>query len=213
MPLLSPGVALHYEMADFDVCDLYCFVLQSTDDGLAFTSAMGSGEDDDVYEEGEPVHMPSTVLTDARAVAVLSQGSWLNANLEYPELDEATGAITLINLPPFLVSRAVLRELRAGGTRLRSEWAAEGADPAPLTLTKRTTATIERDGETIEVDVLVAAGDEMTLMIVDDDDYPLVIERVEGDNFWRLQKIDHDSCTDDDDDEGEQDDPQQRLLS
>ncbi len=204
MPLLSPGVALHYEMADFDVCDRYCFALTSVDDGVAFTSAMGGGEDDDDdFEEGEPVRLPGAVLADSHAVAVLSQGSWLNADLGYPVVDEASNTVTLADLPPFLLSRAGLRELRAGATRLRSEWGGEHSEPHSLSLTKRTTATIELDGETIEVDVLVGANEDMTLMVLDDDSFPLVIERVEGDNFWRLQKLGRAPVRDDADDSDE----------
>ncbi len=206
MSLLAPGVTLIYEMADPDVSDTYRFVICDADAGLTFTSALhnqdfedeGFAEDDLVSDEA--VQVAPAALAEGRHIAALSQGSWLAADLGSPPRD-ADDVIELTDLPPFLLSRAVLRELRFGATRLRPEWSRAGL--VELTLRERATAEIERDGETLEVEVLVARGDGIELTVLDDDEHPLVLERVEGDKFWRLQAIGHepDEFDDDDDDD------------
>jgi len=197
MSLLTPGAVLRYEMADFDAADNYEFQILETDDQLVLSSA---------FEDGEPeavVAFSNDSLADSRTIAVLSQGSWLSAALEQPSQDDECERLDA-DLPPFLLSKTMLFELRAGGTRLRSEWSAPGSQPEPLRLTERATAEIEIDGEPHEFAVLVASGDGVELTVVDDEAWPLVVERVEGDNYWRLLAIDHGEMgegeNDDDDD-------------
>ncbi|MBZ5712838.1 hypothetical protein [Nannocystis pusilla] len=184
MSLLSPGAVLRYEMADDDAADNYEFQILETDDQLVLSSA---------FEDGEPeavVAFSNDSLADSRTIAVLSQGSWLSGALEEPTQDDECDRLDA-DLPPFLLSRTMLFELRAGGTRLRSEWAAPGSEPLPLKLTERATAELEIDGEPQELAVLVASGDGIEVTVVDDEAWPLVVERVEGDNYWRLLAIDH----------------------
>ena len=215
MPLLSPGVTLRYEMADFDVCDRYRFVVCAVTDGLTFTQAFAPEEDeadeeDEDEEIGEPARVSPDALAEGRTIAVLSQGGWLSAELESAELED--DIIQLTDLPPFLLSQQALRELREGGTLLRPEWAGEGSEPAALTLKERRTVEIERDGDTVELAALVASGDEVELVVIDDDAWPLIVERTEGDNYWKLEAIgrgeipDLDSDGDDDDDDDDDDD-------
>lgn len=217
MSLLSPGVTLRYEMADFDVCDRYRFIVCDVDDGLTFTQTFASEDDDDEHDEdddgdadpGEPAHASAEALADGRTIAVLSQGGWLSAELESNEI--ADDIVQLADLPPFLLSQTALRELRDGSTLLRPEWAGEGSEPTTLTLKERRTVELERDGDRIEVAALVASGDEVELIVVDDETWPLVIERTEGDNYWKLEAIGRTevpelgSDDDDDDDDAEAD--------
>ncbi len=94
MSLLSPGVTLRYEMADFDVCDRYRFVVVDVDDGLTFTQAFAPEEDEDEEEAdadediGEPARVGPDALAEGRTIAVLSQGGWLSAELEDAELED-----------------------------------------------------------------------------------------------------------------------------
>ena len=165
MSLLSPGVTLRYEMADFDVCDRYRFVVVDVDDGLTFTQAFAPEEDEDEEEAdadediGEPARVGPDALAEGRTIAVLSQGGWLSAELEDAELED--DIVQLGDLPPFLLSQQALRELRDGATLLRPEWAGEGSEPATLTLKERRTVEVERDGDTVELPALVASGDEV----------------------------------------------------
>jgi len=219
MSLLSPGVTLRYEMADFDVCDRYRFVVVDVDDGLTFTQAFApeDDEDDDADEAdadediGEPARVGPDALAEGRTIAVLSQGGWLSAELEHAELDD--DVVQLSDLPPFLLSQQALRELREGTTLLRPEWSGEGSEPAALTLKERRTVEIERDGDTVALPALVASGDEVELVVLDDDTWPLIVERSEGDNYWKLEAIgrtavpDLDSDGDDDDDDDDDDLP------
>lgn len=199
MSLLTPGAVLRYEMADDDAADTYCFQLLDTDDGLVLTSAF---EDDDPEAI---VRFTGEALEQARTIAVLSQGSWLGSDLDAPQRDQ-DGDLLDGDLPPFLLARAALRELRTGATRLRPEWAPADSEPVAVTLSRRVVAEIEVDGETREVEVLMATGDGVELRVVDDDEWPLVIERVEGDNFWRLVALEYDEF-----DEGEADDDEEDL--
>lgn len=200
MSLLTPGAVLRYEMADFDAADNYEFQILETDEQLVLSSA---------FEDGEPeavVGFSTQGLGSSRTIAVLSQGSWLSAALEQPTHDGECDRLDA-DLPPFLLSRAMLLELRAGGTRLRSEWAPPGTGPEPLSLSERTTAEVEIDGEPHELDVLVASGDGVELTVVDDEAWPLVLERVEGDNYWRLLAIDHGELGDGENDDDDEDLP------
>lgn len=197
MSLLSPGALLRYEMADFDASDNYEFQILETDDQLVLSSA---------FEEGEPeavIAFSNESLTDSRTIAVLSQGSWLSAALEEPTRDDECDRLDA-DLPPFLLSRTQLMELRAGATRLRREWAPPGSQPGQLTLKERVVVEVEIDDEPQEFTALVAAGDGVEVTVIDDEAWPLVVERIEGDNFWRLLALDHgelgDGENDDDDD-------------
>lgn len=213
MSLLSPGVTLRYEMADFDVFDRYRFIVCNIEDGLTFTQAFASGADDDDDADdadddpGEPARVSAETLSDGRTIAVLSQGGWLSAELGPTEHDD--DVVQLGDLPPFLLSQTALRELRDGSTLLRPEWAGEGSQPTTLTLSERRTVEVERDGDLVELAALVASGDDVELIVLDDDTWPLVIARTEGDNYWKLEAIgrtevpgihsdDDDSDTDDD---------------
>jgi hypothetical protein len=224
MSLLSPGVTLRYEMADFDVCDRYRFIVCNVDDGLTFTQTFaGEEEEDDDADDGdadpgEPARVSPDALSDGRTIAVLSQGGWLSAELEQHEVDD--DVVQLGDLPPFLLSQTALRELRDGSTLLRPEWAGEGSEPTTLTLKERRTVELERDGDRIEVKALVASGDDVELTVVDDDTWPLVIERTEGDNYWKLEAIGRaevpelgsdDDADDDDDDADELEDDEEDL--
>lgn len=214
MSLLSPGVTLRYEMADFDVCDRYRFIVCNVDDGLTFTQTFASEEDDDDESDdgdadpGEPARVSAEALGEGRTIAVLSQGGWLSAELEQHEVED--DIVQLADLPPFLLSQTALRELRDGSTLLRPEWAGEGSEPTTLTLKERRTVELERDGDRVEVAALVASGDDLELTVVDDETWPLVIERTEGDNYWRLEAIGRTEVpelgNEDDDDDDDPDD-------
>lgn len=195
VPLLTPGAALRYAMADFDVSDTYVFKLRDAGDGLTFAYAF-AGDD-----PSDSVQFSPDALATARTIAVLSQGGWLDSRLTSPPVaDDVTRFAG--DLPPFLLSRAGLQELRAGQTRLRPEWAGPRAAPTLLTLRERITATIDAEGEALEVPVLVAEGEGVALQVIDDERWPLIVERVEDDNFWRLVALDRNDgvvFTDDDD--------------
>ena len=189
MPFITTGVELRYEMADFDASDIYAFRVLDTEDALVVSSAFAD-EDLDA-PAGDPegvVAVSPEALAEGRTIAVLSQGGWMSAGLAAPERGEDE-VMHLSDLPPFLLSRASLCELREGETRLRPEWGPSEGEAVRLALRERTTVEIVHDGERRDVEVLVAAGEGVELTVVDDDEWPLVVERVEGDNFWRLLAV------------------------
>ncbi|MFY0537689.1 hypothetical protein [Nannocystis pusilla] len=200
MSLLTPGAVLRYEMADFDAADNYEFQILETDDQLVLSSA---------FEDGEPeavIAFSNDSLADSRTIAVLSQGSWLSAALDQPTRDDECERLDA-DLPPFLLSRTQLMELRAGATRLRPEWSPPGSEPEAVTLKERIAVEIEVDDEPQEFTALVAAGDGVEVTVIDDEAWPLVVERVEGDNYWRLLAIEHGELGDGENDDDDEDLP------
>lgn len=171
--LIANGMGLQYSMADFDVNDPYTFTIRDAGAGLSVHFQMGSSD------EGDLVFTPDAIKSATRWVAIAQGGALL------PDGEKETAIRTAV--PPFLVSRAVLLALRSGGATVHSEWGS-GELEVQAVPGKR---TIRVGARSVEVPILHATGDDITLDIVDDDTWPLVIEHSEagGDNFWKLHKI------------------------
>lgn len=153
-------------MADDDVNDSWEFSLQPSKNGLA-------------VEAGElTLRFAPAALESARSFAVLSQGAAVSSSHgPLPKLVKK-------DLPPFLLSKKVLAELGAKGkSRLRPEW---GEEPVELSVVAKGTAKLAG----LSLSVLDVAGDDVAFRVVDDAAFPLVLEREEGDAFWRLRKLD-----------------------
>lgn len=171
--LIANGMGLQYSMADYDVNDPYTFTIRDAGPGLSVHFQMGNSD------EGDLVFTPEAIKS-ATKWAVIAQGGAL-----LPDGEQATAIRTAV--PPFLVSRAVFLALRSGGATIHSEWGA-GELELQAVPAKR---TIKLGARTVEVPILRATGDDITLDILDDETWPLVIEHTEagGDNFWKLHKI------------------------
>lgn len=110
MSLIKPHSLLVYEIADFDACDSYGFLIQNVEDGLTFGSAFVS--------ERRPVseYTPSISVTCAEdaleagdAPLMLSQGAVMAADRELHD-----GASTDTHTPPFMISRTLYARLVSG---------------------------------------------------------------------------------------------------
>lgn len=120
---------------------------------------------------------PEATLEKATSSFALSQGS---PSKKVPK----TGAK---NLPPFLVSRKTLRDLHTGSSKVTPLWGDEdeGNEPTEIEITGATETTYLG----APVTVLRAAGGEIELWIVDDERWPLVIHRSEGECSWKLLAV------------------------
>lgn len=182
MPLLTPGAVLRYDTTDGAASAAYCFQILATEPELVLTSAFADGEPDAI------VRFTPAALAGACTSARLSQGRWRGSDGERPRRDE-DGELLAGDLPPFVLAREALRELRAGATQLTAMSAPRGAPPVTLRLVAREVATIEVDAEPRELTVLHAAGDGVRVRVIDDDAWPVIVERIEGDARWHLQAL------------------------
>lgn len=171
--LIANGMGLQYSMADFDVNDPYTFTIRDAGEGLSVHFQMGSSD------EGDLVFTPDAIARATKWVGIAQGGALL------PDGESSAAIRTAV--PPFLVSRAVFLALRSGGATVHSEWGS-GELEVQAVPAKR---TIRIGARSVEVPILHATGDDITIDIVDDPRWPLVIEHSEcgGDNFWKLHKV------------------------
>lgn len=171
--LIANGMALQYSMADFDVNDPYTFTIRDAGAGLSVHFQMGSSD------EGDLVFTPEALKSATKWVGIAQGGAMLP--------DGETSAAIRTAVPPFLVSRSVFLALRMGGATVHSEWGA-GELEVQAVPAKR---TIRVGARSVDVPILHATGDDITIDILDDETWPLVIEHSEagGDNFWKLHKV------------------------
>jgi hypothetical protein len=127
------------------------------------------------YASGSPLALVAKPAFDGGHVfARLSQG----------HLTRAKGAK---DLPPCLLGRVALCELREKGTSLAHEWSDE---PTKLSKPKRAKRRVRVGRRDLNVPVLVAKAEDFRLVVLDDDQWPLILERDDGDeNFWKLTAI------------------------
>jgi hypothetical protein len=160
---LIDDVRLVFESEDHDSCDEYAVTLTTA--GKDLQSIVESS-----LEPAVTWTFPEATLERATSSFALSQGS--------PSKKGAK------NLPPFLVSRKTLRELHTGSAKVTPLWGDDddGNEPTEIEITGATKSTYLG----ASVTVLRAAGGEIELWIVDDERWPLVIHRSEGECSWKL---------------------------
>lgn len=147
---------LVYEQADFDANDRYAFELTPRASGLEVAVSWASG----------PVGrwtLPAGALERAPETIAIAQGG----ATKVPK--NGTRA-----LPPCLLSRTALADLREGGTTLASAF---GMEPVNVKLTGTATLTVPELGT---LRVLRAQGPDVELWVVDDAAAPFVLRRTEG---------------------------------
>jgi hypothetical protein len=179
-PLCRPGTRFTYAMADFDASDTYLLDITSlTPEGIEYAWRWAS--DRDVKERPLGAHRaPAKALEKGDHLGFLSQGSLS----PFDEKEQARAT------PPFMVSRAIHAALIAGGTAPLTIYGGEGQ------MAKRGTnaRSITVNGQTYKVEALLAEdeGDDLGLMlaILDDADFPMVIEATfQDDNHVTLEEI------------------------
>lgn len=171
-PLLVRGQRLLYRMADDDVSDTYLFSVEKADAELVLSFRL-RGE-----KATQQLRFSERALASARGFLTLSQGSVSAAGEKLPRLERS--------LPPFLLSREVMKELASTGeAELRFE-----SRKQTFALRARGTLALAVGGQKRDVAVLSVESDDATLLVVDDGVWPLVLEQRHGDeSYWKLAAI------------------------
>jgi predicted DNA-binding WGR domain protein len=165
---VTAGRSFVFEVADFDARDRYRFTIERCD-GELVVRFEGCGDGQWIFADA--------ALASARSFVVLSQGSAHGSN------GKALPKVVKRDLPPFLLSRRVFAELRKGPSKVRPEWS---EDEIEIAITAKGKAALLVDGELRKVDAFKAEGRDLVMWVVDDEAWPFIVSREEGDNYWRL---------------------------
>ena len=168
-----PGTVLTYELADFDAQDTWRFEVLEADAALALKIVM---DEDELVAAS--ARFSASALDDATAFVRLQQGgSNVDLAVEQHEV-----------VPPIVLSRARAAKLAKGKSLpFESEW----TEKTTLDSKGATVAHVRVDGAERAVAAHAAADDGgVSLTVLADPRWPLVIERVEGDCFVRLVEVD-----------------------
>ncbi|MDB4960368.1 MAG: hypothetical protein JWP01_367 [Myxococcales bacterium] len=166
---LVDDVRLVFESEDYDSCDQYAVTLTTA--GKDLQSIVESS-----LEPAVTWTFPEATLERATSSFALSQGS--------PSKKVSKKGAK--NLPPFLVSRKTLRDLHAGSSKVTPLWGDDDDGDERTEIVIEITGSTESTYLGASVTVLRAAGGEIELWIVDDERWPLVLHRSEGECSWTL---------------------------
>lgn len=159
-------MVLTYEMADHDASDTYAFKVREAGDELQISYSPASSK--------AVLGFTTAALESARRSVLISQHDH--------EIGKEKAKAIAKALPPFLVSRKVLSEMRKGKATLECE----GVGDVTLTV-KPAKRQLSVGEESVEVDVLHGKSKDLEIWVLDDPAFPLVLRRLEaGDNYWKL---------------------------
>jgi predicted DNA-binding WGR domain protein len=169
----KPGAVLRYELADFDVRDEWRFEIVAAGSGLALR--IDTGRD----RVADAARFSETALANAARPVALAQGG-ADVDLALEQSDR---------VPPIVVSRAMHAKIASGK---RTPWKSEWSESAHVEATGSGAMRVRVNGAETLVRTLCAAAtdDDISLTILDDAEWPLVIERIEGECFVKLVSID-----------------------
>ncbi len=190
-PLVRRGQRLVYEMEDFDDADGSAFLIRdtgATGERLSFEWIGAEGLGDSI------LGLTTEALESARTMLRFSQGSVST----YDGVQRSgapfvhsrpPGKIFTDHLPPFLLCRDTLRALRSGAPfTVVGEWVDDREHPMQVVGIDACPVIV--DGKVRKIPVVVAQGKEITLWIVNDERWPILVKREEYDNGWLLTRID-----------------------
>ena len=163
--LIAPGQRFVFEMAGFDAKDLYRFSIDACDGALAMRFEGGTGKGTWKFT--------AAALDKARSFLVLSQGS----------SDHSDGTAIKAELPPFLISRKVFADLAKGPTEINDEW---NQNPVEVAIVAKGRAVLVIAGKSIKHDAFKVEGDGISFWVLDDAEWPFIVSREEGGNYWHL---------------------------
>jgi predicted DNA-binding WGR domain protein len=174
---------LRYQLQDDDVLDTYLFTIEAGPQlNVHFEKLKSNGKWDLIFS--------SRALGWAKAHIILNQGTATSfKGNSLPEIIDA-------ELPPFLLSRKVMAELKGKGkTKFIFPWGYDLEAPTTIKLKEKDEIKIEIGDEHFNTPILKCIGsneecDEIILYVVDDDEYPLIlVHDWDGDYFFRLFEI------------------------
>ncbi len=174
---LAPWMAmdLGYRSADFDADDVYIFSSRLNDAGdlaVKFSGTAGEGgficAAAAIESGGEKIHL-------AQGGASLSQSQ-----------SPVEGTAVTQAFPPFLLSRSLFRALKAGETIAWPTVLTGDGKVVSVTKTGAGTRKIAVLGQRQDVQTIEARGEDVSLVIVDDEAWPLLLVGKEADEcgFW-----------------------------
>lgn len=177
MPLrdyLQPSRVVHVELGDHDALDTYTFRIDSVADGLRVHWQMGRSDDGDL-------NFTAGALAGARGFSGLSQG-----NVDFADDDDKPGKVQG-STPPFLLSRELFAALQAGPTMIFLPSMGEALE---FTVGAPGMREITVLGATRSVAVLALGSERVDMIVLDDPECPLVLNRSEwGEDTLRLLEI------------------------
>ena len=198
---MSTGLA--YRSADFDANDMYLFNCSINGDGnlaVHFDGTAGASKF---------VCAAAAVQSGSEKIHLSQGGATLSQNHGHVDEETPTPAF-----PPFLISRSLFAALKAGQTIAWPTVLTGDGKTVAVTKTGAGTRKIPVDGKKQTVKTIEAAGDDVTLIVLDDADWPLILVDDEADDCgWWLRAVGKDLDADaipdggdDEDGEGEEDD-------
>ncbi|NBP68067.1 MAG: WGR domain-containing protein [Cytophagia bacterium] len=174
---------LRYQLQDDDVLDTYLFSIAADSQLNVHFEKLKSNDKGDLT-------FSSRALGWAKAHIILNQGTATSfKGNSLPEIIDA-------ELPPFLLSRKVMAELKEKGkTKFIFPWGYDLEAPTTIKLKEKDEIKIKIGEENFSAPILKCMGsneesDEIILWVVDDDDWPLIlVHDWDGDYFFRLFEI------------------------
>ncbi len=161
-----------YATADFDASDAYVFTLSLDGKGrlsVRYESTGGAGG----------FEVSKAALERGKRWIQIAQGGASDDDEGLSPGDVADKAV-----PPFLLPRAIFASLKSGKT---VSWPSAWGEDDDLELAGRAKMSVTHGKSTHTFDVCKIAGSEVSLWVVDDANWPLVLVHDEcgGDNYWR----------------------------
>lgn len=197
-PWMSLGLA--YRSADFDADDVYVLSCRLNDTGdLAVQFGGTAGE-------GAFVCAAAAIDHGREKIHIAQGGASLSQSGGH--VDERTPTQAF---PPFLLSRSLFAALKAGQAIAWPTALTGDGGTVAVTQTGPGTRTIAVNGTRQKVPTIEAAGADVTLIVLDDENWPLVLVDEEADECgWWLravgQDLDADAIADASEEESDGDD-------
>src|SRR5260221_7327681 len=171
---------LRYEMQDDDITESYLFTMAPGHELKMYYDGRGTAGGNLLFT-GAAIESAVTHIDLCRGLAHSHDGY----NLPDKIISE---------LPPFLLSHNSLKELKQKGkSKFKVQWSYDRNEPIKITVQGRKEIKINIDGEDIDVPILMCAGladddcDDITLWVVEDDEWPIILIHDWGDEFfWKF---------------------------
>lgn len=178
---LPPWMAmdLGYRSADFDADDVYVFSSRLSDEGdlaVKFTGTAG---------EGGFVCAAAAIESGGEKIHIAQGGTSLSQSDGPVEDEAATQAF-----PPFLLSRSLFRSLKAGQTIAWPTVLTGDGKTVAVTRTGVGSRKIPVLGKRQAVPTIEARGEDVSLVILDNEAWPLILVDQEADECgWWLRAV------------------------
>ena len=202
LPWMSTGLA--YRSSDFDADDVYIITCQLNAKGDLAVKFDGTAGDGKFVCAAAAIESGSEKIHVAQGGASLSQD---NGDVDEKSPTQA--------FPPFMLSRALFAALKAGKAIAWPTVLTGDGKTVAVTKTGTGTRKIVVNGTKQTVSTIKAQGSDVTLVVLDDEEWPLILLDDEADECgWNLRAVGKnldadeiaDNYSDDDEDDDEDDD-------